>query len=81
MTKEIEASDFNSKLSPCPFCGGKAEMGQYSYGNSNYGSGSRLIIRCDNCKLEMHGGDTSWRLLSNCQKEIDELIEKWNRRA
>ena len=80
MNKEIKASDFNSKLSPCPFCGGKVEMSENSYGSSNYDSGTKLIIRCHKCKLEMQGGDTSWRLLSNCQKEIDELIEKWNRR-
>ena len=82
MSKDDEIlATANIKLKPCPFCGGEVQMSTHSYGSGNYGSGVDLIVYCKHCKIEMTGGDVSWRSLFRCQKEIDELVEKWNARA
>lgn len=56
----------NTKLKPCPFCGGEVQMSTHSYGSSNYGCCTDLIIYCKHCELEMTGSDVSWRSLFCC---------------
>lgn len=77
MLEKIKAS-----LKPCPICGNKVCMcKEFYYGNSDYSSGSREIIRCDNCGLEMKGTDTSWRNEWDCLEKIIAFADKWNTRC
>lgn len=70
-----------SSLLPCPICGSKVYMRKEFYGNSNYGSGSREIICCDHCRLEMKGTDTSWMEEWRFVEQIAEFANKWNTRC
>ena len=70
-----------ASLKPCPICGNKVYMHKVFYGHSNYSSGSREVIRCDNCGLEMKGPDTSWECEWNCLEKIATFADKWNTRC
>lgn len=76
----MNIKDYEKQLKPCPFCGSTPTIGEYGYGSGNYGSGHRIEIHCNHCKVEMICGDTSWRSLENCQEELQEAVNKWNNR-
>ncbi len=78
--------EYDEKLKPCPFCGGKAtfrlETAQIYSGVSDY----RLGVECINCgihsphtyavKKMFRGGG-----FLTTQDERDKAVEAWNRRA
>lgn len=73
---------YSQQLKSCPFCGGKVELTQVSYGgSSNYDCGHRVVIKCKSCGVEMRGKDTSWMSLESCEPQVKDVTEKWNRRA
>ena len=73
---------YNQQLKPCPFCGGKASVGEVSYGGgSNYDCGWRLVVECENCKVQMKGADISWLGIDSCEIQVRDIVEKWNKRA
>ena len=73
-----------TKLKPCPFCGGEANITNTGYG---YGSGSfnaDYEVGCCNCKIRFRG--TSYILMKNGVPVVSvdgykECVELWNRRA
>lgn len=69
-----------ASLKPCPICGNKVYMRNEFYVH-DYGCGSREVIDCDNCGLEMKGTDTSWEYEWNCLEKIATFADKWNTRC
>lgn len=72
---------YNQQLKPCPFCGDKANIAEVSYGSGNYGSGHQVVVYCNSCNVEMKGKDTSWDSLENCEPQIRDIVERWNKRV
>ncbi len=63
-------------LKPCPFCGGKAEIGMDNYG--------KIIVWCVPCQMqlgvELQNGEEftdGWRATFS---DVEEATEAWNRR-
>lgn len=79
--KKEEFESLKKSLKCCPFCGQPVRMKNIFYGSGNYGSGSKLVIVCDTCKLQMSGVDTSWSYEYDHIPETKELVEKWNTRV
>lgn len=71
-----------NSLKPCPLCGGSAIMRKrHYYGSCDYACGTKMVIYCDNCGLELEGPDTSWKDEVDCLEEIDAFVDKWNTRC
>ena len=74
--------EYTSQLKPCPFCSGKASIEDISYGSGgNYDCGWYVAIQCKSCKVRMRGRDTSWMGLENCEPQIKDVVERWNKRV
>ncbi len=73
------------KLKPCPFCGGKAKIDDYTESLMFLQEITYFFIRCSECCCEFSSNIKNLHYQSN-YKEItnkmkQELAEKWNRRA
>lgn len=55
-----------NELKPCPFCGGKAEIGANEY----YDGANTFFVYCTKCKMQM-----------NTKIDTGEAISAWNNRA
>lgn len=63
------------KLLPCPFCGGKAEIGQ----DADSDDFKRWnVVFCTKCYAEIKGKDTIGKIDKDEEKE---LIKQWNTRT
>ena len=79
--KKEEFEKLKKTVKPCPLCGKPVKMFSIGYGSGNYGSGSHIVIVCDNCNLEVIGPDTSWTYEYDHNDEVKEFIKKWNTRV
>ena len=68
------------KINPCPCCGGPAKLVISNYENSDT-SVNHKIMCCDvfGCGLEMF--DALSYYSPNYHEEVENLIERWNRRT
>lgn len=80
-SKIKELREIKKTIKPCPFCGKPVELLHLGYGSGNYGSGAHFVIRCNNCKLDMEGPDTSWTHFYDHNDEVRKFVEKWNTRC
>lgn len=75
------------KLKPCPFCGGKAEIDDYSETTPFSEEITYFFVRCSKCGCRAFTSDTMCNLYyEKDYKEIvnkikQELAKKWNRRT
>lgn len=72
--KKEEFEKLKKTVKPCPLCGKPVKMFSIGYGSGNYGSGSHIVIVCDNCNLKIIGPNTT-------RTPIREFIKKWNNRV
>lgn len=70
------AEKIESQLKPCPFCGGKAGLDEIYTGRFD----KHLLVYCDNCRVEMSGGDTSYGDFNTRSEVIEDLVNRWNKR-
>lgn len=68
-----------TKLKPCPFCGGEAEVGQVEHSAGMDGYFTNWFIRCQKCgaNIERAADDYYGRK----SFPAGEVMEIWNRRA
>lgn len=80
---EKKLGKLRKTIDRCPFCGSTADIFNVGYGSGNYGSGSKLVIRClnSNCNIAMEGPDTSWQDIDSYIDKVPEFIKKWNTRV
>ncbi|WP_298028789.1 hypothetical protein [uncultured Dysosmobacter sp.] len=72
------------KLKPCPFCGGKAEIREYSQGHSGNGDyTARYKCGCDKCKI-FFDKESLFRLVDGQPKfeknGFEDATNAWNNR-
>lgn len=68
------------KLKPCPFCGSEAELVVLDHMNSDTTRWHKVM--CKNvfgCGAELGSAISSWSC--NYEKEVDQLMARWNRRV
>ena len=61
----------DTKLKPCPFCGGVAKL----YREQSVGGLNGSIVRCEKC-----GAKATWKQMSYTYACDHEASEAWNRR-
>ena len=69
-----------AELKPCPFCGGKAKFCINPHENSDTTQWHKIY--CENvfeCGAALGTALSPWD--AHYEEEIDELYERWNRRA
>ena len=77
--------NYNERLMPCPFCGGKANMITAGNTSTHYDAGFTFGVECSECgtslpwirelRITLEDGE-----LKITKDERDRAVEEWNRR-
>lgn len=77
--------NYNERLMPCPFCGGKANMITTTNGSTHHDVSFTFGIECSECGTSLPWVHELRAALENGELKItkderDKAVEEWNRR-
>ena len=77
--------NYNERLMPCPFCGGKANMITITNGSTHHDVSFTFEVECSECGTSLPWMHELRATLENGELKItkderDKAVEAWNRR-
>jgi Lar family restriction alleviation protein len=81
----VNQMNYNERLMPCPFCGGKANMITTTNGSTHHDVSFTFGIECSECGTSLPWVHELRATLENGELKItkderDRAVEEWNRR-
>lgn len=83
--KKVNQMNYNERLMPCPFCGGKANMITITNGSTHHDASFTFGIECSECGTSLPWVHELRATLEDGELKItkderEKAVEEWNRR-